>query len=522
MFSDKLKVIVDSVTKFSFKKKSNLALLFISAIVFSEIVYLVFPKSEGNIASNILAGMGIGSPTGTEYVVELKEDGFYPKETTIVKGDTVKFITKTDRRFWPASSVHPDHTIYSEFDPRKPIEPSRSFSFKFDKEGEWDYHDHLASNYEGIISVLDEKGQRVRLDCLDSAIDESSKRKCWEKAIVTTLEDKGVELAFEVVAQLYEKEPDFAFECHGYVHLIGEEANGFFSQGKDMTISNKTSYCGYGFYHGFMETLLYTTGDFQEARDFCNYTEERTGLSSAWTACYHGIGHGAVDASDPRAWGNIEAIIEPGIELCKAVSETDFQLYLCVTGVFNSTEILSTNPKYGIEDLNKNPYELCQKQPDEFKEPCYTNMIPAVLRLTDDDFTKASDYLITNIKDPNQETIDNYKVSEMVTLSLYHEFIRLNLANDNYVAEGIKLCRAFSDELRLACIEGLSGGHMKYGEPEKEYVKGLNFCSSEIMREDEKEVCYKHILSRLNAWYSKEKAFEICESVGPEYKKFCN
>ena len=289
-----------------------------------------------------------------------------------------------------------------------------------------------------------------------------------------------------------------------------------------MSLGPKTYYCGYGFYHGFMETLLHASGNLEEAREFCSYTEELTGLPSSWTACFHGIGHGAVDASDPRAWGSIEAIMEPGIELCKAVSETDFQLYLCVTGVFNSTEVLSTNPKYGIEDLNKDPYEFCQKQPDEFKEPCYTNMIPVVLRLSDDDFAKAARYVVENIQDPTQMTIDNYTVSEMVMLSLFHEFIRLNIQNANYIQDGLNYCRQLSQDLHLACIEGLSGGHIKYGEPEREYVKALNFCGSDQLSKEERKPCYKHVLSRLRAWYSQEKARQICESVDPEYRMFCN
>eukprot|EP00923_Selenidium_pygospionis_P025169 GHVN01044337.1.p4 GENE.GHVN01044337.1~~GHVN01044337.1.p4 ORF type:complete len:101 (+),score=5.81 GHVN01044337.1:571-873(+) len=84
--------------------------------------------------------------------------------------------------------------------------------------------------------------------------------------------------------------------------------------------------CGYGFYHGFMETLLLTSGDVEEARAFCRYADEqlRGQASAASTACYHGTGHGAVDGGDTRAWGDVDAIMEPGFALCDQVAETEF------------------------------------------------------------------------------------------------------------------------------------------------------------------------------------------------------
>ena len=74
-----------------------------------------------------------GLLTSKEYVIELSEDGFSPPEISIQRGDTVKFVTVRDKSFWPASSLHPTHTIYSEFDPRKPVDP---------KESCWEYACH--------------------------------------------------------------------------------------------------------------------------------------------------------------------------------------------------------------------------------------------------------------------------------------------------------------------------------------------------------------------------------------------
>lgn len=94
------------------------------------------------------------SSNGKAHIIELSEEGFSPSEITIQKGDTIKFITTGDKFFWPASNLHPTHTIYPEFDPREPFASDESWSFRFEKAGTWKYHDHLAPYFTGEIEVL--------------------------------------------------------------------------------------------------------------------------------------------------------------------------------------------------------------------------------------------------------------------------------------------------------------------------------------------------------------------------------
>src|SRR3989344_6167964 len=85
----------------------------------------------------------------------LTQNGFDPDVITIKKGTTITFKTTTDLSFWPASNLHPDHTIYSAFDPKHPIRPDESWSFVFEKVGTWGFHDHLRSYFVGKIQVLE-------------------------------------------------------------------------------------------------------------------------------------------------------------------------------------------------------------------------------------------------------------------------------------------------------------------------------------------------------------------------------
>lgn len=92
--------------------------------------------------------------SGAKHIVVLDKDGFSPPVITIKKGDYVTFMTKRGKPFWPASNLHPLHTDYLEFDPKRPVAPDESWSFQFDKTGKWTYHDHLYPFFTGTIQVL--------------------------------------------------------------------------------------------------------------------------------------------------------------------------------------------------------------------------------------------------------------------------------------------------------------------------------------------------------------------------------
>ncbi|MDZ4285143.1 MAG: hypothetical protein U1A28_04935, partial [Patescibacteria group bacterium] len=176
-------------------------------------------------------------------VVELRDDGFYPPTISISPGDTIHFTTTRTEPFWPASNLHPTHALYPEFDPKKPVSPTASWTFTFSKPGSWEYHDHLAPLYRGVITVGNEQEKQ--------GCDGGENTLCSQEEIGAALTAGGVSAAFDVVASLYTRQ-SFSGDCHGYAHEIGEAAYFLYEGGKDMRLSPKTSYCGYGFYHGFM------------------------------------------------------------------------------------------------------------------------------------------------------------------------------------------------------------------------------------------------------------------------------
>ena len=99
-------------------------------------------------------------------VVEITSSGFSPKTLEINQGDKVNFVNKDSQVHWPATAVHPSHTVYpgsdikkcnsaeqsNIFDACKGLGQGESFSFTFNEKGSWSYHDHL-TGFKGTIVV---------------------------------------------------------------------------------------------------------------------------------------------------------------------------------------------------------------------------------------------------------------------------------------------------------------------------------------------------------------------------------
>jgi plastocyanin len=467
----------------------------------------------------ILAGTLVPKTADGAYVIELRKDGFHPNNLTIKEGDTVVFTTKNEGPFWPASNVHPTHTVYPDFDPKKPIPAGESWSYTFKEAGSYKFHDHIVSTYEGEIIVEKKDGTKVTIDCTVQ-----QNQQCWEQLILETLRSEGVKATFDMVVNLSETEPGFANDCHGLAHLIGEKAYAQYVAQENFDITPATSLCGYGFYHGFMETMLLTTGNIDEAREFCRYVDQKLAgqASAAGAACFHGTGHGTIDGSDPTAWGDIDAMMAPGFKLCALLATNELETYLCDTGVLNAIEILSADPKYGISEIQTDPFPMCNKQIVSRREGCYANMLPIVLKMTNNDFQKSMDYVNANMIDHDVIAIDGNTVNDLTTLGLMFEYIRLYGETEGYQEKGIAFCRAQEEDDRLPCIQGLSGGHIKYGEPGKEYVKNLEFCAHPLLTKEEEDSCYKYTLPRMSGRYNREDTKMICGLVPVEYKdKYC-
>lgn len=90
-----------------------------------------------------------------EVSIVLTDDGFVPRDVQVDRGTTVVFSTTRPFQFWPASNEHPAHTIFPDFDSKRPIDADQPWSYTFERLGEWRFHDHVRSYYSGTIYVVE-------------------------------------------------------------------------------------------------------------------------------------------------------------------------------------------------------------------------------------------------------------------------------------------------------------------------------------------------------------------------------
>ena len=109
--------------------------------------------------------VSVGTPPMTA-TVTYSGTSFTPATVTVAKGGTVTFVDASGRGMWVASGMHPTHTTYdgtsesahcaAGYTGPKPFDQCKNgttYSFAFDKTGEWGYHDHLHSSAFGKVVV---------------------------------------------------------------------------------------------------------------------------------------------------------------------------------------------------------------------------------------------------------------------------------------------------------------------------------------------------------------------------------
>jgi len=92
-------------------------------------------------------------PAARKWSVAAKDGAFFPAEIKIRKGDTVVWTNFDSSPAWPASAFHPTHEVYPGFDARTALNQGQSYSFTFDKVGNWKYHNHLNPSSTGLVEV---------------------------------------------------------------------------------------------------------------------------------------------------------------------------------------------------------------------------------------------------------------------------------------------------------------------------------------------------------------------------------
>lgn len=130
------------------------------ALVGGYFIFFSGSDNQNNIPDNNVK-------SNNKNTIEITSSGFSPKTMTISRGEAVTFVNQKSTSAWPASDIHPTHTLYdgtslsehcqdgseSSFDACEGLSSEETYEFTFDKTGEWKYHDHLNPSDTGTIIV---------------------------------------------------------------------------------------------------------------------------------------------------------------------------------------------------------------------------------------------------------------------------------------------------------------------------------------------------------------------------------
>ncbi|MBI3577154.1 hypothetical protein HY086_03910 [Candidatus Gottesmanbacteria bacterium] len=347
------------------------------------------------------------------------------------------------------------------------------------------------------------------------ATDSTEKKQCWQFEVEKFLGRGDIAGSLTLIASFFDKDPSLSETCHGLTHTIGKHAFALFAKGESFALNEKTTYCSYGFFHGFMEALIQHGSNISVAQQFCDRIGEKLAKTSpdARYACFHGIGHGWTNVHDPRLYGNERAMVGPALALCQRVARQKEELLRCATGVFDSISISYYNKQYGLTMKRGDPLWLCQEQEEQFKEACYRDMMPAILWLGDHDLTKAAPYVERFV----EKGYVGVAIQTLASDSMRYVMDRQEVGYWEYLL----FCRSLPQSLYPSCIKGLTTGVMEFGIPQRAYVLGLAICKSVELKKNERDTCFSEVLRYVANRYPQEISRSICKKIEDAYQQYC-
>lgn len=308
-------------------------------------------------------------------VIKITADGFSPRQVTIEKNSTVIFLNENRVDHWPASDFHPTHSIYPEFDPKKPIIPQSAWELQMNKIGIWKYHDHLYPHRKGVIKVVGESDKQkfALFDSLNKFIEQLeysilmffSRTKVKDKFInnsntikIDDFKKLKAEEQYEYLEKIIKQ---FGFQNaweyiyqHDLAHFLGAKI--YESEGLSGLSFCNPSFA-FGCYHGFSEAAFASNLDkLDELGKSCQQVGHIN--SGPWASCIHGIGHGVATYFETIK-------LEESLVICdKLLQGANY----CHDGVFMEFALSAPKSLYEVE--KKDPLYPCNKIEPIYRQGC--------------------------------------------------------------------------------------------------------------------------------------------------------
>jgi hypothetical protein len=339
------------------------------------------------------------------------------------------------------------------------------------------------------------------------------KNDCWERNLKKMVVEYDVSTALLQLRNLFDtSEYGPSSYCHALAHVIGSEAYKVFTVQKNFLYSPEMSNCTYGFYHGFIESMLAQTGDYGGVKRFCKQIvmgEDPRGLRAE---CFHGVGHGVVDRHVPGDWKYPKQIVDRSLEVCASMADAEIvhSVRNCIDGVYSGVRTVYFFGEYKVTLAPEHVLDLCKGGPTDNADICYNYMSTIFLPIAHNDFLKGLS-LATAYTEPQYQGVTVGAVAA-------------TWATANMFTEPQKTwstCRTLPVDLQYSCIAGYARGLVQNSKPGNEYIPSLEFCSQDGLGDTEVENCFKATQGELQRKYSPVALGEFCEKYAPSQVSIC-
>jgi plastocyanin len=437
------------------------------------------------------------------YTTEL---GFIPKRLEIEPGQQVRFVNESDKSFWPASNIHPTHTIYPELDAKTPISPNETWALTFNTRGFWRFHNHLAPEKGGLVVVLGEDDgpppEPLAMEISDLAFEEP--KDISPKDYVNLFKDDTLMIRFikkygpaNTVRVLKEGENYFEVDCHRRAHDLGRAA---FDEFGAAAFALSGHECQAGSFHGATEALFSTRGTVNLENDvaaICSLAPNPFFRHQ----CVHGVGHGLL------AWTTYE--LHDALPLCERMPTAADQ-GSCYSGVFMENVVGGLSGKMGhITEYLKDddPVFPCNVVDEKFADACYFYQTSHMLKVFDRDFSKVAQACAEAPSSAYQNCFQSYGRD-------------VGNATRKDPAKAIEYCNfAPAGQNRTYCIEGAAQD--RFWE-ESGADDALTMCRL-VTGETEKSACYWTIIVRARDVFPTQVEFDtFCVQVEEKWRNWCD
>ncbi len=320
-------------------------------------------------------------------VVLITEDGFLPNAISIDIGTTVTWLNEDEIQRWPASDVHPTHTVYPGsgiskcataekgkiLDACRGLKKGERYAFTFDKVGKWGIHDHLHPGVTMQVEVT-ESGHEVenKFDLLEILrkffssftgffvnlnpelpSKESFKSLSYfeQQTKMKEISSNDPERAWKFLKDAYTVDGQVKENPHELSHIVG---NSLYNKlGVDgIAVCDPTF--AFGCYHGVTEEMLLDLGKNAiptiESRCLQLFPNQLALIAS----CIHGTGHGLL------TWENLD--VQKSLVDCDLL-QPQGRIY-CYDGVFMENSFSSPAPDV------KDPWKLCSSVDEKYHHVC--------------------------------------------------------------------------------------------------------------------------------------------------------